>query len=62
MEALKTDVRRELNRREKALVAQAPTLVQASLDSHLASLRQGIWKLQRAIDEHIDHHVGSTSG
>lgn len=56
MEALETDVRRELNRREKALVAQAPALVQASLNSHLASLRQEIGKLQRAIDEHIDHH------
>src|SRR4030066_1336398 len=32
LEALETDARRELNRREKALVAQAPALVRAALD------------------------------
>jgi len=58
LEALETDARRELNRREKALVAQAPALVQESLDNHLASLRQEITRLQRAIDDHIDRHPG----
>lgn len=58
LEALETDARRELNRREKALVAQAPALVQESLDNHLASLSQEITRLQRAIDDHIDRHPG----
>lgn len=58
LEALETDARRELNRREKALVSQAPALVQESLDNHLASLSQEITRLQRAIDDHIDRHPG----
>ena len=58
LEALETDARRELNRREKALVAQAPALVQESLDNHLASLGKEITRLQRAIDDHIDRHPG----
>lgn len=58
LEALETDARRELNRREKALVAKAPALVQESLDSHLASLNKEIARLQQAIDDHIDRHPG----
>ncbi|MBZ0092657.1 MAG: transposase, partial [Sulfuricellaceae bacterium] len=58
LEALETDARRELNRREKALAAQAPALVQESLNSHLASLNQEIARLQRAIDDHINRHPG----
>jgi transposase len=58
LEALETDARRELNRREKALVAQAPTLVQESLDNQLASLDKEIIRLQQAIDNHINRHPG----
>lgn len=58
LEALETDARRELNRREKALVAKAPALVQKSLDIHIASLSKEIIRLQRAIDDHIDRHPG----
>lgn len=58
LEALETDARRELNRREKALVSQAPALVQESLDNHLASLSQEIARLQRAIGDHINRHPG----
>lgn len=58
LEALETDARRELNRREKALVAKAPTLVQESLDNHIASLSKEIARLQQAIDDPIDRHPG----
>ena len=58
LEALETDARRELNRREKALVARAPALVQESLDNHLAALGQEIARLQQAIDDHINRHPG----
>lgn len=58
LEALEADARRELNRREKALVAGVPALVQESLDNHLAALRKEIARLQQAIDEHIDRHPG----
>lgn len=56
LEALEADMRRELNRREKALVAQAPILVRESLDNHLATLKQEIARLQQAIDDHINRH------
>lgn len=49
-------MRRELNRRGKALVAQAPSLVRESLDNHLAALKVEIGRLQTAIDDHINHH------
>lgn len=58
LEALETDARRELNRREKALVAQAPSLVHESLDNHLAALKAEIGRLQMAIDDHINRHPG----
>jgi transposase len=58
LEALETDVRRELNRQEKASVSGVPQLVQQSLDAHLAVLKQEIVRLQTAIDEHIDRHPG----
>lgn len=58
LEALEADARRELNRREKALAAKAPALVQESLDNHLASLGKEIARLQQAIDDHINRHPG----
>jgi transposase len=56
LEALEADVRRELNRQEKATVSGAPDLVQQSLDTHLAVLENEITRLQAAIDDHIDRH------
>jgi transposase len=56
LEALETDVRRELNRQEKASVSGVPQLVQQSLDAHLAVLKQEIVRLHTAIDDHIDRH------
>jgi transposase len=56
LEALETDVRRELNRQEKATVSGVPQLVQQSLDAHLAVLKQEIVRLHTAIDDHIDRH------
>ena len=56
LEALETDLRRELNRQEKAMVSGAPDRVQASLRTHLAVLKQEIASLQAAIDDHIDRH------
>jgi len=61
LEALEMDARRELNRREKALVAQAPALVRESLDIHLAALNREIARLQQAIDDHINRHPGLKS-
>jgi transposase len=56
LEALETDVRRELNRQEKATMSGVPELVQQSLDAHLAVLKKEIFRLQTAIDDHIDRH------
>lgn len=56
LEALETDVRRELNRQEKAMVSGVPVPVQQSLDAHLAVLKTEIARLQTAIDDHIDRH------
>jgi len=56
LEALEADLRRELNRREKATVSGVPKLVQESLDTHLALLEKEIARLQAAIDDHIDRH------
>jgi len=56
LEALEADLRRELNRREEAIVSGVPHLVQQSLESHLAVLEKEVTRLQAAIDDHIDRH------
>jgi transposase len=56
LEALETDLRRELNRQEKALASHAPVEVKRSLDDHLAVLKEEIARLNRLIDDHIDRH------
>jgi transposase len=56
LEALETDMRRELNRREKATISGVSGLVRKSLDAHLAVLEKEIARLQQAIDDHIDRH------
>lgn len=58
LEALEGDVRREANRREKAKIAQAPTLVLESIDNHLAKLKEETDRLRQAIEGHIDRHPG----
>jgi transposase len=58
LEALETDLRRELNRQEKAQASATPDAVRTSLDTHLAVLKQEIDRLNRVIDEHIDRHPG----
>lgn len=58
LEALETDLRRELNRQEKALASHAPVEVKRSLDDHLAVLKEEIARLNRLIDDHIDRHPG----
>ena len=58
LEALETDLRRELNRQEKAIAGNAPVEVKRSLDDHLAVLKEEIARLNRLIDDHIDRHPG----
>lgn len=55
-EAIAQDLRRELNRQEKALVIQTPELIRQSLADSIAFLRQQLDKLQQDIDDHIDRH------
>lgn len=56
LEALQADLRRELNRREKALAAAAPALIRESLDKSIGFLEAERARLERAIDDHIDRH------
>jgi transposase len=58
LEAVQTELRRELNRQESAQVAGDPALVQASIADSIAFWRSEQDKLQRAIEEHIDRHPG----
>jgi transposase len=54
--ALETDIRRELNRQEKAQVGRAPTEVMISLDNSLAFLNEEKVRLQKEIEDHLDRH------
>jgi len=54
--AIETDIRRELNRREKAEVASAPAEVLTSLDNALAFLNKEKARLTRKINGHLDQH------
>lgn len=58
LEALETDLRRELNRQEKARVGAAPDAVRTSLDDHVVVLKKEIARLNCVIDDHIDRHPG----
>jgi transposase len=54
--ALETDIRRELNRQEKAQVGKAPLEVMTSLDNSLAFLNAEKARLQKEINDHLDRH------
>lgn len=56
--AVAQDLRREQNRREKALATATPARVQPSLDDAITFLKKELAQLQQDIDNHIDHHPG----
>jgi transposase len=56
VDAIKLDLRRELNRKEKADVARAPELICESLNDSIAFLQKQLKKLQQYIDDHINQH------
>ena len=58
LDAIEADKRREENRLEKAVIAQAPESVQLSLGRSLAFLEEQRRELERLIDDHIDRHRG----
>ena len=55
-EALQQDLRRELNRQEKAEATDTPELIQQSLIESIAFIGTQLAKLQQDIDDHIDRH------
>lgn len=55
-EAVAKDLRREMNRQEKALSAPTPTLVLQSIEQAVCFLAKELKRLDQAIDEHIDRH------
>ena len=55
-DAIKQDLRRELNRKEKTDVVQAPIQIRESLNDSIAFLQNQLKKLQQDIDNHIDRH------
>lgn len=57
-DSLQQDRQRELNRREKASVGPVPAIVLDSHEQLLALLEQQIARLEREIDQHIDHDPG----
>lgn len=56
LDTIETELRRELNRREKAEVSSVPPQVLESLDASIAFLRQQQAALQQRIHDHIDGH------
>lgn len=54
--ALETDIRRELNRREKAESGWVPAEVMTSLDNSLAFLNEQKARLGKEIDDHLSRH------
>ena len=54
--ALENDLRRELNRLEKAQIGKAPEQVMTSLASSLSFLEEQKARLQKEIDDHLDQH------
>jgi len=57
-EALAQDLRREHNRREKALATAIPVRILQSIEDTIAFLDQELAKLQQDINDHIDRHPG----
>jgi transposase len=56
LDALKKDIQREQNRREKAVVGDVPTEVLGSIDETLAFLQQQVKILRMKIADHISKH------
>jgi transposase len=56
LDALKKDIQREQNRREKSLVGRAPADVLASIDETIDFLERQLATLRKRIDDHIDKH------
>jgi transposase len=56
-EALAQDLRREQNRREKALATTTPPRILTSLDDTIAFLDKQLEQLQQDIRDHIDRHT-----
>ncbi len=54
--ALETDIRRELNRLEKAEIGRAPAEVMTSLDNSLSFLNEEKARLHKEIDDHLSRH------
>ena len=54
--ALETDLRRELNRLEKAQVGRAPAQVMTSLENSISFLKEEKNRLLKEIDTHLDNH------
>lgn len=57
-EAVAQDLRREQNRREKALATATPVRVQQSIDDAIAFLKKELALLQQDINTQIDRHPG----
>lgn len=56
LDSIETDLRRELNRREKTEVSAVPPQVLESIDTSIAFLRAQQAALQQRIHDHIDGH------
>lgn len=56
LDSIETDLRRELNRQEKASTHTTPTEVVASIEAAIAFLRQQQAALQQRVHDHIDAH------
>ncbi len=54
--ALETDIRRELNRLEKAEIGRAPEEVMTSLSNSLAFLNEEKVRLSKEINDHLNRH------
>jgi transposase len=57
-EAVAQDLRREHNRREKALATTTPQRIRQSIDDTIAFLDKELTQLQQDINDPIDHHPG----
>lgn len=57
-EALAQDLRRELNRQEKAGATHTSDVILQSLKDSIAFIEAQLKKLEKDIDEHIDRHPG----
>ena len=55
-DAIAQDLRRELNRQEKADATDTPELICQSLDDSIKFLKNQLNRLQRDIDDHVDRH------